>query len=155
MSKPFILAVGLFLSGALSVFPAPALAQDPPAPTLHERLGGTYAIASVVDVFIDLLLHNDVLNANPEIRAARDRVPAPGLKFQVTALVCQVTGGPCTYGGRTMKDSHAHLNITEGEWQAMLADFQRVLNDFRVPQSEQSELIAIVESTKADIVLQP
>ena len=154
MSKPFILAVGLFLSGALSVFPAPALAQDPPAPTLHERLGGTYAIASVVDVFIDLLLHNDVLNANPEIRAARDRVPVPGLKFQVTALVCQVTGGPCTYGGRTMKDSHAHLNITEGEWQAMLADFQRVLNDFRVPQSEQSELIAIVESTKADIVLQ-
>ena len=155
MFKPFILTVGLFLSGALSVFPTPALAQDPPAPTLHERLGGTYAIASVVDVFIDLLLHNDVLNANPEIRAARDRVPAPGLKFQVTALVCQVTGGPCTYGGRTMKDSHAHLNITEREWQAMLADFQRVLNDFRVPPGEQSELIAIVESTKADIVLQP
>ena len=151
MFKPFILALGLFLSGALSVFPAPALAQNPQAPTLHERLGGTYAIASVVD----LLLHNDVLNANPEIRAARDRVPAPGLKFQVTALVCQVTGGPCTYGGRTMKDSHAHLNITEREWQAMLADFQRVLNDFRVPPGEQSELIAIVESTKADIVLQP
>ena len=54
-----------------------------------------------------------------------------------------------------MKDSHAHLNITEGEWQAMLADFQRVLNDFQVPAGEQSELIGIVESTKEDIVLQP
>ena len=70
-------------------------------------------------------------------------------------MVCQVTGGPCTYGGRNMKDAHAHLNITEREWQAMLADFQRVLNDFEVPQGEQNELIAIMESTKADIVIQP
>ncbi|MGH7453395.1 MAG: group I truncated hemoglobin, partial [bacterium] len=103
--------------------------------------------------FIDRLLVNDILNANPKIEEARDRVPRAGLKFRVTALVCQVTGGPEKYTGRSMKDSHAHLNITEKEWQAMAADFKVTLDKFKVPNKEQGELIAIVESTKKDIVV--
>jgi hemoglobin len=63
-------------------------------PSLYERLGGAYAIATVVDDFIEALLVNDVLNANPAIAEARAHVPKAGLKFHVTALVCQVTGGP-------------------------------------------------------------
>lgn len=124
-----------------------------PAKSLYDRLGGVYPIAVVVDTFIDLLLVNDVLNANPAIKAARDRVPAAGLKFQVTALVCQQTGGPCKYTGRGMKESHAHLNISEKEWQVMLADFRRTLNHYGVPAKEQGELMAIVDSTKKDIVV--
>lgn len=131
----------------------PAIAQEEPQKSLYHRLGGEYAIATVVDSFIDLLFLNDVLNANPAIKEARDRVPKAGLKFHVTNLVCQVTGGPCKYTGRTMKEAHAHLNITEREWQAMLADFRRVLNNYHVPAREQKELIEIVESTKADILI--
>jgi len=131
----------------------PASAQQAAAPSLYQRLGGVYPIAVVVDDFIDRLLGNNVLNANPAIAAARERVPAPGLKFQVTALVCSVTGGPCQYHGRGMKEAHTHLNITEREWQAMLADFRLTLNKFKVPEREQGELIAIVESTKGDIVV--
>lgn len=121
--------------------------------SLYDRLGGVYPIASVVDVFIDLLLHNDVLNENPAIREARDRVPPAGLKYHVTAMVCQATGGPCEYTGRSMEEAHAHLNIGEREWQAMLSDFRRTLNDFQVSEQEQEELIAIVESTKDAIVV--
>jgi hemoglobin len=130
-----------------------AIAQEKPEKSLYDRLGGIYAIASVVDDFIEVLLVNDVLNANPAIKAARERVPKAGLKFHVTALVCEVTGGPCKYTGRTMKEAHAHLNITEREWLAMLADFRRILNNYMVPEREQRELIAIVESTKKDIVV--
>ena len=68
-------------------------------------------------------------------------------------MICQVTGGPETYTGRTMKESHAHLNITETEWQAMVDDFKKTLDKFKVPEQEQKELLAIVESTKADIVI--
>jgi hemoglobin len=53
-----------------------------------------------------------------------------------------------------MKEAHAHLNIVEREWQAMLSDLRRTLNDFQVPDQEQEELIAIVQSTKDDIVVQ-
>ncbi len=121
--------------------------------SLYDRLGGVYPISVVVDTFVDLLFVNDVLNANPAIKAARDRVPAAGLKYRVTELVCQQTGGPCKYSGRGMKESHAHLNIGEKEWQAMLEDFRRTLNNYGVPAKEQGELVAIVESTKKDIVI--
>src|SRR5215510_15914876 len=86
-------------------------AQAPPvakgAPSLYDRLGGAYSIATVVDDFIERLLVNDTLNANPAINEARKRVPKAGLKFHVTTLVCQATGGPCKYVGRDMKTSHA------------------------------------------------
>jgi hemoglobin len=128
-----------------------ATAQDKPRP-LYDRLGGVYSIATVVDDFIERLLVNDTLNANPAISQARAHVPKAGLKFQVTALVCEVSGGPCKYTGRAMKESHQQLNITERQWQAMLVDFQKTLDKFKVPATEQRELIAIVGSTKKDIV---
>jgi len=126
-------------------------AQPAPKP-LFERLGGVYSIATVVDDFIERLLVNNTLNANPAINEARARVPKAGLKFHVTALVCEVTGGPCKYGGRSMKDAHAHLNINEAQWQAMVTDFRKTLDKFKILAKEQEELIAIVGSTKRDIV---
>jgi hemoglobin len=130
----------------------PAGAQEKQAPLLYDRLGGVYSIATLVDDFVERLLVNTTLNANPKINEARQRVPKAGLKFQVTTLVCQVTGGPCQYMGRSMKDAHIHLDITETEWQAMVVDFTKSLNKFKVPSKEQGEIIAIVESTKGDIV---
>jgi hemoglobin len=51
-----------------------------------------------------------------------------------------------------MLESHAHLGITEEEWQVFLEDFRACLEKFGVPKAEQSELFAIIESTKKDIV---
>jgi hemoglobin len=51
-----------------------------------------------------------------------------------------------------MKDSHARLNISEKDWDAMAAEFKATLDKFKVPEAEQKELFAIVGSTKADIV---
>lgn len=142
----------LVLAG--NAFPASAQEKGKPKmKSLYERLGGTYAIATVVDDFIERLLVNNTLNANPAIKAARDRVPKAGLKYRVTSLVCQVTGGSEKYAGRPMKESHKHLNITEKEWQAMADDFKKTLDKFNVPEKEQQELFTIVNSTKKDIVM--
>ena len=154
-------AVGLSGCGEEGEMPAPpsppakepAVAEETTEPALYERLGGVYNIAAVVDDFIERLLINDTLNANPAIDKARDSVPKAGLKYRVTELVCEATGGPCKYSGRSMKDSHAHLNITEQQWQAMRTDFKATLDAFKVPDAEQEELFAIVESTKGDIVV--
>jgi hemoglobin len=121
--------------------------------SLYERLGGLAPISVVVSDFIDALVPDAMLNQNPAIKEARARVPAPYLKFHVTALVCQATGGPCQYSGRSMKDSHAHLHITEAEWDRMAQLFKQVLDKYKVPEKEQQELFAIVVgTTKADIV---
>ena len=135
----------------VGVMTQPARAQVT-QPSLYERLGGVYSIATVVDDFIERLLVNATLNANPAINEARKRVPKAGLKFHVTAMVCAATGGMCAYTGRPMKESHEKLNISQAEWDAMVTDFKATLDKFKVPQREQQELITIVDSTKNDIV---
>ena len=123
--------------------------------SLYDRLGGLAPISVVVSDFVDALVPDAVLNANPAIDAARKRVPAPYLKYHVTAMVCQATGGPCQYQGRGMKESHAHLNITNREWERMVTLFKEVLAKYKVPAQETQELLDIVGSTKADIVISP
>jgi hemoglobin len=123
-------------------------------PTLYERLGGVYAIAAVVDDFIERIMDDPRLNANSAVDEAHHRVSRAGFKYLVTEQVCQATGGPQQYTGRTMRDSHQHLRITPGEWDAFLDDFRQTLDRFGVPAAERGELFAIVESTRADIVLE-
>jgi hemoglobin len=122
---------------------------------LYERLGGLKGITAVVDDFIDRLVANETLNRNPEIDAGRKRSPPPYLKYQVTAMVCEVTGGPCKYTGKGMKEAHAHMSITEKEWNVMVGEFKKSLAKFEVPPKEQRELFDIVGTTKADIVVAP
>jgi hemoglobin len=52
-----------------------------------------------------------------------------------------------------MKESHQHLKITAAEWGAFLDDLQQTLDKFTVPQAEQTEIKAIVDSTRTDIVI--
>ena len=119
----------------------------------YDRLGGLTPISVVVSDFINALVADAVLNANPAIDAARKGLPAPFLKYHVTALVCQATGGPCQYHGREMNESHAHMNITERDWDRMVTIFKEVLAKHRVPAKETQELLDIVGSTRADIVV--
>ena len=125
-----------------------------PEPTsLYERLGGVYAIAAVIDDFIDRVMDDPKLNANPKVDEAHHRVSRAGFKYLATEMVCWAAGGPQQYTGRSMLESHAHLGITEGEWQAFLIDLRTSLAKFSVRAAEQAELFAIVESTKKDIVV--
>ena len=128
-------------------------AQEKPA--LYDRLGGVYNIATVVDDLIDRVMVDPRLNANPRVDEAHHRVSAAGFKFLVTEMVCWASGGPQHYSGRPMGDSHRHLMITEAEWQAFMDDLQQTFEKFDVPQPEQDELVAIVESTKEAIVVSP
>jgi len=146
-----LLSVAFMLGASL----APVVsAQQPGAQkSLYDRLGGLKGITVVVDDFINRLVANKQLNRNPAINAGRKSSPAPYLKFQVSQMVCGATGGPCKYTGKAMKESHAHLNISEKEWGVMAGEFKKSLNKFKVPAAEQKELFDIVGTTKADIVV--
>jgi hemoglobin len=127
--------------------------QGQHTPTLYDRLGGIYNIATVVDDFIDRVMGDPRLNANPRVNEAHHRVAPAGFKFLVTEMVGWASGGPQQYSGRPMGDSHRELMITEDEWRAFMDDLQQTLDKFAVPQPEQDELKAIVESTKEAIVV--
>ncbi len=127
----------------------------PQPPTLYERLGGVYPIATVVDDLIDRVMVDSRLNANPRVDEAHHRVPPAGFKYLVTEMVCWAAGGPQKYTGRSMYESHKEMKITAPEWEAFMDDLQQTLDKFGVPAPEQGELKAIVESTRADIVIKP
>ena len=71
-------------------------------PSLYDRLGGVYSIATVVDDFVDRIMSHPRLNANPPVNEAHHRVPPAAFKYLVTEMVCRASGGPQKYTGRSM-----------------------------------------------------
>ena len=126
-----------------------AQAGAPQGAALYKRLGGFDAIAAVVDDFVPRLL------SDPQVGRffvglssdSKNRV-----RQLAVELVCQATGGPCVYIGRSMKAAHAGVGITESDWQASVKHLVATLDKFKVPQKEKDELLAIVSGLKADIV---
>ncbi len=123
-------------------------------PSLYERLGGAYRIATLIDDFIDRITADPRLNENPHLKAANMRGSSAGFKYLVTEMTCWAAGGPQTYTGRSMADSHRHLMISEAEWQCFIDDFGQTLDKYDVPRPEQQELLALLESAKTQIVVQ-
>ena len=121
--------------------------------SLYERLGGAYKIATWVDDFIDRITADPRLNENPHLKAANQRGSAAGFKYLVTELTCWATGGPQTYTGRSMGDSHRHLQITEAEWDYFIDDFRQTLDKYQVAQQEQQELLQLLQRSKSEVVV--
>ena len=75
MNPRVVLAViAIVLAGSFA-----SVAQDDAAQeeqTLSDRLGGLAAISVVVSDFVDALVPDATLNANPAIDASRERVPS-------------------------------------------------------------------------------
>jgi hemoglobin len=122
------------------------------SPSLYDRLGGVYNIATVVDDFIDRVMSDARLNKNPAVNEAHHRVSPAGFKYLVTEMLCGAAGGPQRYSGRTMGDTHRDLAITEDEWGSFMDDLHQSLAKFQVPGTEERDVVGIVESTKDAIV---
>ena len=120
--------------------------------SLYERLGGVQAIATVVDDFLERSMRNPVTMANKHVAKAYAEYSPAALKYLVTEMVCDVTGGPQTYTGRTMVDSHDHLHISNDEFDVFAGDLVASMTLFGVPGGLQAEVLAVVETTRGDIV---
>jgi hemoglobin len=126
--------------------------QPDQLPSLYDRLGGVYNIATVVDDFIDRIMTDARLNKNPAVDEAHHRVSPPGFKYLVTEMLCWAAGGPQQYSGRSMGETHRTLGITDDEWAAFMDDLHQSLARFQVPADEEHDVVAIVESTKEAVV---
>ena len=146
---------GALLAVAVSLFSLSAFAED----SLYNRLGGTYNIASTVDHLVDKIYLNKGLNANPKLKAVHDRPETKaGFKVMLTNWVVQETGGPKLYQpdefgrGKSMKDSHPHLNISNREFDIILTECLETFYAFNVPNHEISQLMADLETYRNVIV---
>ena len=127
-----------------------AARAEPPAPkSLFERLGGKEGIAKVVDTFIDKLVHNDVVKKR-FVKLSKEKVEK--LRTNLVAQICKESGGDCEYTGKSMKDAHKGMKINEPEWNATVSALKAALDDNKVGENEQNDLIAAIAPMKDDIV---
>ena len=117
--------------------------------SLYERLGGYNAIAAVVDDFVGRLIADKQFE---RFFAGHSTDSKKRIRQHIVDQFCAAAGGPCIYTGRTMKDSHAGLGITEAEWDAAAKHLVATLDKFKVGEPEKKDLLASVTSLKADIV---
>jgi len=114
--------------------------------TLYERLGGLDAITSVIDDFVGRCAADDRING----KFARTDIAR--LKRMLVDQVCMASGGPCTYQGRSMRETHDGMAVTGGEFDALVEDLVATLNQLGVGKQEQDELLAVLGPLRSDIV---
>ena len=114
--------------------------------SLYERLGGLEAIGAVVDSFVARCA------ADGRINRKFERTDIPRLKKMLVDQVCEATGGPCTYTGRAMRETHDGMGVTAGEFDALVEDLVATLDEFDVPRAEQDELLGLLGRMRDEIV---
>ncbi len=127
---------------------AAAIAQQPPA-TLYERIGRYDGIAAVVDDFGKRMAADSRLARFFTSRGTDTRRRSRQLTIE---LLCESSGGPCVYLGRSMQTTHAGLGITETDWRLVVEHFTAAVAARKLPADTQKEFLALFTKYKDQIV---
>ncbi len=114
--------------------------------SLYDRLGGKDAITGVVDKFVGFVV------ADERITGFFKNADAANLKKQLVDQICAASGGPCKYTGKDMKTAHAGMGVKEADFNALVEDLVKALDEFKVPQKEKDDLLGALATMKGDIV---
>jgi hemoglobin len=144
------LVLGLVACGGGKKEPTTSTTSQPSGKSLYDRLGGVDAIKLVVKDFVEEQVAKD-----PRINARFANTDIPKLEDHLSNQICEASGGPCKYTGRSMKESHTGMGVTEADFNALVEDLKKSLAKFNVPQAEQDELIGALAKMHDDIVEKP
>jgi len=114
--------------------------------SLYDRLGGPGAISELTASWVARVGGDDRANG----KFARTDIPR--LMKEVTDQLCEVTGGPCVYTGRSMRDTHTGMGTTAGEFDVVMRHLAAALDELHVPKPEQEELVELLLPMRDDIV---
>ena len=114
--------------------------------SLYDRLGGGDAINALTESWVARVGGDDRANGK-FVRTDIER-----LKKEIVDQLCEATGGPCTYTGRSMLETHAGMKVTAGEFDVVMQHLDAALDELNVPKTEQDELVDLLRPMRADIV---
>lgn len=134
-----VLSVVLMAGAACAGSPA----QGKP---LYDRLGGKGAITAVVETFVSNVGGDKRING---YFASTDLAK---LKEHLVNQICEASGGPCKYSGRTMKQTHDGMGVTDAAFGALVEDLVAALDHHKVGKAEKAELLGVLGPMKGDIV---
>ena len=113
---------------------------------LYDRLGGKPALTAVVDDFVANVA------ADTRINQRFQGTNIPRLKTMLVDQICEATGGPCTYTGKTMVEAHRAMNVSDAEFNALVEDLVKTLDTFKVGAQEKTELLTALGGMRKDVV---
>jgi hemoglobin len=119
---------------------------------LWDGLGGEQVLAKAVDRFIDLATTDPKVNYS---RGGRYPINDATLRFSKRAaleFISAATGGPYRYSGKTIREIHAGMEITDQEFDAITANFRRALEENGVSQEMVQLAVGRVNATRSYIV---
>lgn len=131
--------------------------------TLYERLGGIFAIAAVIDHFSDALVQNPIVgktSQNPALREwhTTNLGRLPGLEFERTLWVAEVTGGPFKFSATKpgkrhlgLEEAHRNLKISPAEFDEVAAELGRSLDFAKVTARKKGEVLAAFAAHKNEV----
>lgn len=128
---------------------AGCVATHPQGKSLYERLGGKGAVTAVVETFVSNVGGDKRING---FFASTDLTK---LKLHLVNQICEASGGPCTYTGRTMKQTHAGMGVSDAAFGALVEDLVAALDHHKVGKAEKDELLGALGPMKSDIVEKP
>jgi hemoglobin len=91
--------------------------------SLYDRLGGIDAINALTESWVARVGADD--RANKKFA----RTDIARLKKEVVDQLCEATGGPCTYTGRSMRETHTGMKTTAGEFEVVMQHLGATLDE--------------------------
>lgn len=129
------------LCASLSLF-----AEEAKGPSLFERMGGEPVVRQIVaDTW-----HNHT--TNPIIKNRFANSDPAYVKQKVYEIFAMATGANVKYTGKTMDATHATMNVSDMEFNAVVDDVLAALTKNKIGQQEQNEVLAILWSVKPSVV---
>ena len=114
--------------------------------TLYQDMGGVDALKKIASDTADNFL------ADPRIKATFDNTNMDRFRILLGDQFCVVAGGPCTYTGRNMKDTHKALHLTNMDFNAVVEDLQKAMDKNGVSFATQNRFLARLAPMQHDIV---
>ena len=107
----------------------------PSEPSLYQQLGERKGIAEVVEDLLYLIVEDERINHQFKgMDVAR-------FHRNLTDQLCQLSGGPCTYTGREMRELHADMGITDTQFNALAENLILAMEENGIPTGAQNRLL--------------
>jgi hemoglobin len=123
-----------------------ATAADSKGKSLYDRLGGKGAITAVVETFVGNV------GGDTRINGYFATTDLTKLKMHLVNQICEASGGPCKYTGRSMKQTHAGMGVDDAAFHALVDDLVKALDHHKVGKTEKDDLLGVLGPMKSDIV---
>lgn len=116
------------------------------AGTTFERFGGFRTVSKVVMTFYEMVLDSDIVGHH------FDDVDMPRLIDHQTKFIASLMGGPASISDERLRAVHAHLAITDAEFDEIVALLSAALEEHRMAAGDIEAMARAIEAKRALVV---